>query len=61
MEVQQAQRLEEVWEVQQHPIELSEHGVESCDIQGFPKPSGPVHYVVPQSEHVPESSEMFDP
>ena len=61
VEARQARRLEEVWEVRQHPIEPSERGVESCDIQGSPKPSGPVHYVVPQSEHVPESSEMLDP
>ena len=61
MEAQQAQRLEEVLEERQHPTELSERGVESCDIQGFPKPSGHVHYVVLQSEHVLESPEMFDP
>jgi hypothetical protein len=52
---------EEGQEVQKHPAELSELGVESYDIQGSPKPSGHVRFVGPRSEHVPELSEVFDP
>ena len=53
--------VEEVQDVQKHPTELSELGVESYDIQGSPKPSGCVHFVGPHSEHVLELSEVFDP
>jgi hypothetical protein len=33
-------------EVEEHPTEPSEHGVESYEVQGYPKPSGHVHFVV---------------
>ena len=37
-------------EVQEHPTDPSEHIVESYKVQGNTKPSGHIHFVVPQFE-----------